>query len=349
MTDAQWEVFSYEAVIGAAVLYFLAMLAYFFELASLRTASKEVETVSVGADGGGASHAVAVDQEPDPSRRSEVAGRLGLVLTVFAVAVHFVALVARGLAADPNRVPWGNMYEFTISGTFVVALIFVLATLRIDIEWLGPLVTTFVVAALMAAFLGLDDAVLPLPDALNSPWLVIHVVSAVISTGAFTLGALLSGLYLVKSRSSATTGYLARVPEPKVLDRLSYRMHAFGFPVWTFAVLITGPIWAHQAWGAYWNWDPKEVWAFITWVVYAAYLHARATAGWRGRNAAILALVGAATLWFNFIGINFFSSSSQHSYAEGAAPEMSVVLRLAGPVEVAQEVGVVVGSDHPRA
>ena len=91
------------------------------------------------------------------------------------------------------------------------------------------------------------------------------------------------------------------------------------------------------------------MWAFITWVVYAAYLHARATAGWRGRNAAILALVGAATLWFNFIGINFFSSSSQHSYAEGAAPERSVVLRLAGPVEAAQEVGVVVGADHPRA
>ena len=85
-------------------------------------------------------------------------------------------------------------------------------------------------------------------------------------------------------------------------------MHAFGFPVWTFAVLITGPIWAHQAWSSYWNWDPKEVWAFITWVVYAAYLHARATAGWKGRNAAIVALVGLATLWFNFIGINFFSS-----------------------------------------
>jgi cytochrome c-type biogenesis protein CcsB len=340
-------VFSYRGVIAAAVLYFLAMLAYFFELASLRTATKEGELVPVAASPGSASSA-----HVDPvgeSRPTEVAGRLALVLTAFAVLVHFVALVARGLAADPNRVPWGNMYEFTIAGTFVVALIFVLATLRTDIEWLGPLVTTFVVAALMAAFLGLDDAVLPLPDALNSPWLVIHVVSAVISTGAFTIGALLSGLYLVKSRSSATTGYLARVPEPKVLDRLSYRMHAFGFPVWTFAVLITGPIWAHQAWGAYWNWDPKEVWAFITWVVYAAYLHARATAGWRGRNAAVLALVGAATLWFNFIGINFFSSSSQHSYAEGAAPEVSVVLGLAGPVEAAQEVRVVVGADHPRA
>nr|WP_253942213.1 c-type cytochrome biogenesis protein CcsB [Nocardioides sp. zg-1230] len=344
---------SYQGVIAAAVLYFLAMLAYFFELATLRTAARvgadDVELATVAARPAGASSDSGVENPAGPSRRTEVAGRLGLVLTVFAVLVHLVALVARGLAADPNRVPWGNMYEFTISGTFVVALIFVLATLRLDIEWLGPLVTTFVVAALMAAFLGLDDAVLPLPDALNSPWLVIHVVAAVISTGAFTIGALLSGLYLVKARSTSTTGYLARVPEPKVLDRLSYRMHAFGFPVWTFAVLITGPIWAHQAWGAYWNWDPKEVWAFITWVVYAAYLHARATAGWRGRNAAILALVGAATLWFNFIGINFFSSSSQHSYAEGAAPEMSVVLGLAGPVEATQEVGVVVGPDHPRA
>jgi cytochrome c-type biogenesis protein CcsB len=339
VTDEWWEVFSYRGVIGAAVLYFLAMLAYFFELAGLRSAPKEEEQeVAVGAQ--------AVLVAPP---RTAVAARLGLVLTGFAVAVHLAALVARGLAADPNRVPWGNMYEFTISGTFVVALIFVLSTLRLDIEWLGPLVTTFVVAALMAAFLGLDDTVLPLPDALNSPWLVIHVVAAVISTGAFTIGALLSGLYLAKARSTSTTGYLARVPDLKVLDRLSYRMHAFGFPVWTFAVLITGPIWAHQAWGAYWNWDPKEVWAFITWVVYAAYLHARATAGWRGRNAALLALVGAATLWFNFIGINFFSSSSQHSYAEGAAPETSVVVGLAGPVEAAEEVGVVVGSDHARA
>ena len=101
-------------------------------------------------------------------------------------------------------------------------------------------------------------------------------------------------LYLLKERQPgrARTGYLARVPEPAALDRLAYRLHAFAFPVWTFAVLITGPIWAHQAWTSYWNWDPKEVWAFITWVVYAAYLHARATAGWRGRNAAYLALLG---------------------------------------------------------
>jgi cytochrome c-type biogenesis protein CcsB len=326
VTDLQWETFSYQGVIGAAVLYFLAMLAYFVELAGVRT--------------------LAADEEVE-DRRTAMAGTLGFVLTVFAAVVHLVALVGRGLAADPNRVPWGNMYEFTISGTFVVALGFLVASRVWGIQWLGPLVTTFIVAALMAAFLALDDTVLPLPDALNSYWLVIHVVSAVISTGAFTIGALLSILYLLKSRAKSDTGYLARVPELAKLDRLSYRMHAFGFPVWTFAVLITGPIWAHQAWGAYWNWDPKEVWAFITWVVYAAYLHARATAGWRGRNAAYLALVGVATLWFNFIGINFFSSSSQHSYAEGLGQEHSAVVDVLAPVQAAQEVGIVVGADHP--
>ena len=121
-----------------------------------------------------------------------------------------------------------------------------------------------------------------------------------------------------------TTGYLARVPAPADLDRLSYRLHAFAFPVWTFAVLIAGPIWAYYAWSRYWGWDPKEVWALITWVVYAAYLHARATAGWRGRKAAWLALVGVATLWFNFVGINYFSSTSQHSYAAPAVTDVEL-------------------------
>ena len=148
------------------------------------------------------------------------------------------------------------------------------------------------------------------------------MVAAIIATGAFTLGGISLGALPAQDRARARTrGYLARLPAPADLDRLSYRMHAFAFPVWTFAVLIAGPIWAHQAWSRYWGWDPKEVWAFITWVVYAAYLHARATAGWRGRKAACLALVGVATLWFNFIGINFFCSTSQHSYAAPAAAE----------------------------
>ena len=239
-----------------------------------------------------------------------MAGRLGVLLTGIGALAHFIALLGRGLAADPNRVPWGNMYEFTLSGTFVVVALFLATTHRWRLSWLGPIVVGFTLCVLLADVLWLYEPVAPLTEALESYWLVIHVVSAIIATGAFTLGGITSILYLLKARSTKETGYLARLPELAKLDRVAYRMHAFGFPVWTFGVLISGPIWAHQAWSSYWNWDPKEVWAFITWVVYAAYLHARATAGWRGRNAAILALVGVATLWFNFIGINFFSTTA---------------------------------------
>ena len=302
MSDQSWENLSNQAIAVAGAVYFLALLCHLGQWASLRKLPADTE-VTTG--------------------RTAMLGRLGVLLTVIGCGVHLVGLLGRGMAADPNRVPWGNMYEFSISGAFFVALIYLALYRRLRLAWMAPIVVGVVLTVMMAAVIWLYDPVAPLTEALYSPWLVIHVVSAVIATGAFTLGGIASLLYLLKSRTTYThksTGYLARVPDLRGLDRISYRMHAFGFPVWTFAVLITGPIWAHQAWSSYWNWDPKEVWAFITWVVYAAYLHARTTAGWRGRNAAILALVGVATLWFNFIGINFFSTTSQHSYAEGSAP-----------------------------
>jgi cytochrome c-type biogenesis protein CcsB len=262
-------------------------------------------------------------------------GRVGVSLTVVAALVHFVAVVARGLASDPVRVPWGNMYEFTLTATLVVTVGYLLLYNRYSLSWLSPIVTGFVLVTLMIDVLVLYTPVVPLRDALQSPWLVIHVIAAIIATGAFTLGGMCSALYLVKERwqrrleargEIRSGGYLDRLPELGVLDRVAYRTHAFAFPIWTFAALIAGPIWAHYAWGRYWGWDPKEVWAFITWVVYAAYLHARATAGWKGRSAAVVALVGLATLWFNFVGINFFfGSGSQHSYA---APEPTAVVRV---------------------
>ncbi|MEZ5096192.1 MAG: cytochrome c biogenesis protein CcsA [Nocardioides sp.] len=144
-------------------------------------------------------------------------GRLGVLLTGLACGIHGLALVGRGLAADPNRVPWGNMYEFTLSGTFVVALLYLVLYRRFQLSWLGPLVVTFVLALLMVAVLWLYDPVSPLTEALNSPWLVIHVVAAVIATGAFTLGGFTSALFLVKERALAygrTGGYVARLPEP---------------------------------------------------------------------------------------------------------------------------------------
>ena len=334
MTDGSWAPLSNQAVAASGVVYFLALLVYVLEWSSLRQAGRVPARSAADSEAPGGGVALATGPDDDVRRSDRIAlfGRLGLLLTGLAAAIHLVALVARGLSADPDRVPWGNMYEFTLSGTFVVAVLFVGLHRRLSLGWLGPIVVGFVLSVLMVAVVWLYEPTGPLSEALNSPWLVIHVVSAILATGAFTLGGMASAAYLLKMRHrTATSGLWARVPSLERLDLISYRIHSFGFPVWTFAVLISGPIWAHQAWSSYWNWDPKEVWAFITWTVYAAYLHARSTAGWKGRNAAILALVGVATLWFNFIGINYFSSSSQHSYAQGAP---AVVERSSPPAGI---------------
>ncbi|MCM0621731.1 c-type cytochrome biogenesis protein CcsB [Nocardioides bruguierae] len=357
MTQTAWESLSQQAIAAAGVVYFLALLAHLAEWAMLRKVPASAAVAEPALVGGGAAapsdadapgdaDAAAATAERDADRL-EIAGRAGVLLTALAVAVHLVGLVARGMAAEPHRVPWGNMYEFTLTGTFVVAFIYLVAFRKFKLQWMAIPVLAVVLSILMVAVIWLYAPVQPLMESLQSYWLVIHVVSAVIATGAFTVGGIASAFYLVQARREARraaaleavaarraegedvedvpaqSGWWARVPGTSRLDLISYRMHAFAFPVWTFAVLITGPIWAHEAWSRYWNWDPKEVWAFITWVVYAAYLHARATAGWRGRSAAILALVGMATLWFNFIGINYFSTTSMHSYAD--APTTSVV------------------------
>ena len=325
MTNTQWETLSVQAIAIVAVVYFLAFLAHLVEWAALRRPAQSKVLAGAGGPDAEASSSPPSSVEA-ASDRATVFARFGLLLTALGAGIHFVGLLGRGMAADPNRVPWGNMYEFVLTGTFVVVALYLVLLRKYSLAWLGPVVTGFAISVLMLAQLSLYEQVAPLTEALSSPWLVIHVVAAIIATGAFTLGGMASVLFLVKERWGAGTpgGFIARMPTTQSLDRLSYRLHAFAFPVWTFAVLIAGPIWAHYAWSRYWGWDAKEVWAFITWVVYAAYLHARATAGWKGRNAAIIALVGLATLWFNFIGINFFfGGGSQHSYAAPADPAVS--------------------------
>ncbi len=333
MTTADFAAFSNNAVMFASIVYVLAFVAHVVEWAAGRTTGQSTGQVAtperelVGADGaavptpaqagspGGSTTGV------DEHERVDRWGRIGVALTVVAVLLHLAALVTRGLGSDPVRVPWGNMYEFTLAGAFGVSLMYLVLGRRYHLRWMGLPVTGFEVVVLMLAVLLLYVPAGPLVPALHSYWLVIHVMAAVVASGAFAVGAIAAVLFLVKDRATRRGslrpgGYLDRLPDLPALDRLSYRLHAFGFPIWTFAALVAGPIWAEYAWGRYWNWDPKEVWAFITWVVYAAYLHARATAGWRGKAAAMIALVGFATLLFNFVGINFFfGGGSLHSYA----------------------------------
>jgi cytochrome c-type biogenesis protein CcsB len=321
MTTETFAAFSDNATMFAGIVFALALLAHVAEWASTLARASQVpaDTASAG------SVAVAVGpsatEEERQALRTEVAARMGVALTVVATLLLAAGVVTRSFATEPWRVPWGNMYEFTLTGALGVALIYLALLRRLRLRWMGLFLTGFEVVVLMLANLSLEQAAGPLVPALHSYWLVIHVGAAILATGAFAVGALTSTVFLVKQRvergrGSRSRALLALFPETDALDRLAYRLHAVGFPLWTFAALIAGPIWAEYAWGSYWNWDPKEVWAFITWVVYAAYLHARATAGWKGRAAAILALVGFATLLFNFVGVNFFfGAGSMHSYA----------------------------------
>ena len=247
--------------------------------------------------------------------RGDRFGRMALALMTMGVLFHLGAVVARGFAA--GRAPWGNMFEFATVGALVAAGAFLVLQRRFDVAYLGVWVSAVVLGVLGFAVTVLYTEAGPLLPALRSTWLVIHVLAAITATGLFTLGALTSLLFLLADRLSTTRGrlgaYVARLPDRDTLDRLAFRLHAVAFPIWTFAVMA-GAIWAQYAWGRYWGWDPKETWAFVSWVVYAAYLHARVTAGWKGRAAAAVALVGYGTMLFNFIGVNIFFSGF-HSYA----------------------------------
>ncbi|WP_371405359.1 c-type cytochrome biogenesis protein CcsB [Kribbella sp. NBC_00662] len=255
----------------------------------------------------------------ESSERMDAASRIGLLLTWLGFVLHLGGVVTRGLAA--GRVPWGNMYEFSITASLAVAIVYLIFVQKYKLQWLGLGVTFVIAAVLGLASLALYTPAGPLVPALHSYWLVIHVSSAAISGGAFTVGGLVSVLYLVKARAErkvlaggTMSASLRRLPSAEAMDGTAYKVLAFAFPLWTFGVLVAGPIWAEHAWGRYWGWDPKEVWSLVTWVVYAAYLHARATAGWRGRRAATIAIVGWFVFIFNFVGVNLLVSGL-HSYA----------------------------------
>jgi cytochrome c-type biogenesis protein CcsB len=246
--------------------------------------------------------------------------RVALAFTLLGLAAHLLGVVSRGLAV--HRVPWGDMYEFVTTVTCVAVAVFVWFMIRYRAYRLGLFVLGPVVVLLGIAETLIYTPAGQLPPALQSYWLAIHVTSITLATGAFVVAALLAVSYLLADRHErrAATGLPARgeaifrlLPAPKLIDRLAYRIVLFGFPLWTFGI-IAGAIWADEAWGRYWGWDPTETWAFITWVVYAGYLHARATAGWRGRRAAYIMLIGFGCLLFNTVVVSLLIKGL-HSYA----------------------------------
>jgi cytochrome c-type biogenesis protein CcsB len=246
--------------------------------------------------------------------------RVAVTFSALGILAHVIAVVCRGLAV--HRAPWGNMYEFITALTCVAAIFFAYIVVRYRAWSLGVFVMGAIVVSLGLAETLINTPAAPLVPALQSYWLSIHVTAMTLATGIFFVAAVLGIMYLVAERyrtrvaagkAEPGNGLIARIPSAAQLDKMTYRTVVFGFPVWTFGV-IAGAIWADQAWGRYWGWDPVETWAFVTWVIYAAYLHARATAGWRGSRAHYIQLLAFATLMINIFVIQIFIPG-MHSYA----------------------------------
>jgi cytochrome c-type biogenesis protein CcsB len=325
VVDEQMAQTSNVLIYSAMLVYTGALAAFAIDLsgrgrvaAAVRAPEPARELVTAGGagtSGSGPAGEAGVAGEPgepgEPVVRRQAVG-VAVSLTWLAFALHLGGVVARGLSA--HRPPWGNMYEFTISGAVVVTGVFLLVILRNDLRYLG----TFVVGPVLLS-LGLAISVLytqsaQLLPALQSVWLVIHVTVAFTASALFTIAFSATVLQLVQDRRERLRGagrpprrgrFMDALPIAAELERTAYRLTAVAFPLWTFTVMA-GAIWAERSWGRYWNWDPKEVWSFVIWVVYAGYLHARATRGWDGRRAAYLGLAGFACIIFNFGVVNIF-------------------------------------------
>ncbi|NMH99706.1 c-type cytochrome biogenesis protein CcsB [Pseudonocardia acidicola] len=318
--DPVLSLFSDRFYMGAVAVYVLAMLLHAAEYVAARDSAKAdvkaAALVGAGGETGSEPPVAAVDEPTEPAApagrpRSERFGRMAVSLTVLGVLLHLTAIVLRGLAAQ--RWPLGNMYEFT-AAICLAAMVTWLVVLRRSpsLRRAGVFVLTPVLILMFLGGTVLYAQAAPVVPALQSYWLVIHVTTVTLASGLFLVAGVASLLYLL-SRTGKAAGLVEKLPSTASLDRLAYRVTAVAFPIYTFAV-IAGAIWAEAAWGRFWGWDPKETVAFVAWVVYAAYLHARATAGWRTTRAAWINALGFAVVVFNLFFINMVVAGL-HSYA----------------------------------
>ena len=281
----------------------------------------DVRAAGVGAaadgDAGHPAAAPATDGPPPPAQGAarspaERMGRMGVSLVVLGAGLQLVSIVLRGVAAQ--RWPLGNMYEFISAITFAAVVTWLVVLKRGN--GLRPVGGFVLFPVVVLQFLGgtvLYTQAAPVMPALQSYWLVVHVTTVSIASGLFFVPGIASILFLLRSSDRLPAALAAKVPSAEALDRLAYRVTIVAFPLYTFAV-IAGAIWAEAAWGRFWGWDPKETVAFVAWVIYAAYLHARATAGWRSGGAAWVNVLGLAAVVFNLFFINLVVAGL-HSYA----------------------------------
>jgi cytochrome c-type biogenesis protein CcsB len=320
MTEQSLAGYANYSLVSAMAVLTLAMLGYAVYLARLvpaRSAANDQEAVTEPATVGAPAVSPAL---PPPAEGAVLLRRSGAraagiagSLTWLAGLLLVASIALRG--ASVHRWPLGNMFEFAVFAGMAVVLLYAGWSTRQDLRWLGLFVVAPVLLVLGLALTVWYTEASELMPSLRSYWLVIHVTVATIAVAVFTLGAAVAGLYMWQERVEARgqRSFMNSLPAGASLERLGYGLHIIAFPLWSFT-LIAGAIWARQAWGSYWNWDPKEVWTFVIWVVYAAYLHARATSGWSRRSANLIALAGYGCILVNYGVVNVFFIG-QHSYS----------------------------------
>jgi cytochrome c-type biogenesis protein CcsB len=314
------------AFTSAVVALVVALLLLAFELAYVGARRVDhratVAAGSVAAD----STVPGIVEDADQRPFDERVGRAGLAVVYLGIGLLLACIVLRGLAT--LRVPWGNMYEFINLTCFcgLVAGAIVLRRPQYRPLWVFLLVPVLILLTVSGRWLYANAA--PVMPALQSYWLPIHVSVVSLGSGVFMVAGIASILFLLRTsrlgesqregyaeeRAEGALGRLVqRLPDAQTLDRVAYRTTIFAFPVFGFGVIF-GAIWAEEAWGRYWGWDPKETVSFVAWVVYASYLHARSTAGWRDRKAAWINVAGFVAMVFNLFFVNLVTVGL-HSYA----------------------------------
>ncbi len=251
--------------------------------------------------------------------RNKTLGRIATGTLFVGFVVETVAMVARAVIS--YRLGWGhapftNLYESMVFFSWSIALLYMLLEWKYKNKVIGAFVVpwAFLTLAYTSIGPGIRTEVEPLIPALQSNWLIAHVITCFLGYAAFAISFGASIMYLIKAgREDKKEGFVAFLPELKVLDEINYKSVIIGFALLTLGI-ITGSAWANYAWGSYWSWDPKETWSLITWFIYATFLHARYTRGWRGKRTAVISIIGFAAVIFTYLGVNLIISGL-HSYA----------------------------------
>src|SRR6185369_2981751 len=251
---------------------------------------------------------------------------LGASLTAFiGWGIETVAIILRSkesYAMGHGHAPLSNLYESVVFFAWTIILIYGLIEMKYKYRVVGAFVLPFALLGMSWAQLGLNSGIEPLVPALQSNWLLYHVITCFLGYAAFAVACGISIMYLIKAKAEGDVSsevqagcVIGMFPSIRVLDDLNYKAIMIGFPLLTLGI-VTGAAWANYAWGTYWSWDPKETWSLIVWFVYAAFLHARITRGWVGKRAAWLSIIGFAATIFCYLGVNLFLSGL-HSYGGG--------------------------------